>query len=68
MVVGVSDILLIYSTGGHTPTIASTLGGGTPAELRGMFRCSASLAIPHLRSLAAIPCVSLPKESFEAIF
>ena len=31
----------------------------SPILLNGMFRCSASLVIPHLRSFAAMPCASL---------
>ena len=39
--------------------LPSTIGMMCFRDLSGMFRRSASLAIPHLKSFAAIPSVSL---------
>ena len=40
-------------------SVAKVLISARCAELSGMFRRSASLALPHLKSFAAIPSVSL---------
>ena len=54
-----SGLKLEQQSGSIMLTVPKSLGSSWLSQLSGMFRHSASLAIPHRKSFAAIPSVSL---------